>query len=232
MFDRGWNNCENEPFLSIEAQQWPFWRQLLNDLKLVQLEIELFAQDVQAAPGELVNLREIYHRIDRRTSYLSFSAEYTDPEVVFPSTVIPTYGEMTFGAMERVKRCLQELGLGEQSSLLDIGSGYGKPCFHMALETGAAAKATDVFEAALSKYPGRFPPGELLLENSFDFAQALGFDIHILLADACLSDADAWVHHLSGGSGRPLHLLYMETTATTGFYQLLVPAFQFRSRRC
>jgi hypothetical protein len=143
MFDRGWNNSENEPFLSIEAQQWPFWRQLLNDLKLVQLELELFAHDVQAAPRELVNLKEIYHRIDRRTSYLSFSAEYTDPEVVFPSTVIPTYGEMTFGAMERVKHCLQELGLGEQSSLLDIGSGYGKPCFHMALETGATCHGVE-----------------------------------------------------------------------------------------
>src|SRR3989338_8378886 len=137
-FENGWTNPENSKFLLIGEQQLAFWRQFLNDLNLIALIPEVIPQ-----LSEPSSLKEIYRRIDCRTSYLSFSADFTDPGIVFPSTVIPTYGEMTFGAMERVKNCLQELGLGEESHFLDIGSGYGKPCFHMALETGATCQGIE-----------------------------------------------------------------------------------------
>lgn len=138
-FEIGWACPENERFLEIEEQQLGFWKQFLNDLNLV-----LLSPDPPIPPGmELSSLKEIYRRIDSRTSYLSFSADFTDSDITFPETVIPTYGEMTFGGMQRVMLCLQELGLGKDSRFLDIGSGYGKPCFHISLEAGANCEGVE-----------------------------------------------------------------------------------------
>jgi hypothetical protein len=141
-FGAGWACPENEGLLSLDEVQLAFWKQFLNDLNMLVLCPEPEPELCQDPAGP-ISLKEIYRRIDSRTSYLCFSAEFTDSDIEFPDTVIPTYGEMTFGGMQKVMLCLQELGLGKSSRFLDIGSGYGKPCFHAFLETGANCEGVE-----------------------------------------------------------------------------------------
>jgi len=49
----------------------------------------------------------------------------------------PVYGEVTMGAFQKIVNSLREnLEFGPESSFLDIGSGLGKPNFHVAVDPG------------------------------------------------------------------------------------------------